>query len=100
MVFLELESESRTDRDYANYSESNQVSVSTLLGLVELQSGFPPDYIHCVCLGCVRKLLRVTLLPANCRLPARQIALLDQGPLYYNRTPNSQSLENVLKANF
>ena len=42
---------------YSEMKESNQISISPLQNLVSLRNNFPPDYLHTVCLGVVKRLI-------------------------------------------
>jgi hypothetical protein len=56
VVFPFCESTLRTDASYACLGENNQLSLSPLAEVVHLRTAFPPEYMHLVCLGIVRKL--------------------------------------------
>jgi len=56
MVFCVQRSELRTDIAYYNFQENNQLLLSPLTSIVPLRAGFPPDYMHLICLGVVQKL--------------------------------------------
>ena len=55
--FLDVNHEFRTDTNYNNFEESNQIRRSLLCDVLPLRASFPPEYMHLVCLGVVRKLL-------------------------------------------
>ncbi|XP_047128576.2 uncharacterized protein LOC124809079 [Hydra vulgaris] len=48
---------SRTDCDYKSLSESNQLFLSPLTEVANLNCDFPPEYMHTVCLGVMRRLV-------------------------------------------
>ena len=48
--------ESRTNEDYIAMNENNQRGPSPLLGVVDFVQDFPPDYMHAVCLGVVKRM--------------------------------------------
>jgi hypothetical protein len=82
IVYPHFSSELRDDDSYAKCKENNQSSLSPLCSVSRLLSDFPPDYMHCVCLGVVRKLMhfyfkRQTKLHMKCRLPASIICQVD-----------------------
>jgi hypothetical protein len=58
-IFPTTASDPRSDDDYDECSETNQLGPSPLLGIVNLGSAFVPDYMHAVCLGVARKLFRL-----------------------------------------
>jgi hypothetical protein len=73
----------RTDSEYLLFNENNQVSVSPLSGIVPMFSAFPPEYMHLVCLGVVRKLMRYYICHTKgarlpCRLSLSQISDLSE----------------------
>ena len=49
--------EQRSDEGYSLGQENNQIRTSPLTAIVPLKSSFPPEYMHCVCLGIMKKLL-------------------------------------------
>ena len=57
MVFSHQIDCPRSDSAYANFIESNQCVRSPILELIPMYSCFPPDLMHVVCLGVVRRLL-------------------------------------------
>jgi hypothetical protein len=72
VVFPAIRASSRTDVDYCNFAENNQLQLSPISSICGLYSDFPPDYMHCVCLGVVRKLFHFYLLPQKGhRLPCK-----------------------------
>jgi hypothetical protein len=83
VVFPYGHNNTRTDVAYDNMAENNQLRLSPLVGLVRLNSDFPPEYMHSVCLGIVRKLFKFYVLPnKGVRLPCKlsvvqQICLSD-----------------------
>ena len=56
IIFEETNFILRTDDAYSKFTENNQLSVSPLSVAVSLYSGFPPDYMHLICLGVMRRL--------------------------------------------
>lgn len=56
VVFPTITGIPRSDQDYAEFKEDNQLSLSLLANIVDLKSDFPIDYQHCICLGVVRRL--------------------------------------------
>jgi len=58
-IFPFVDATPRTNEAYASSNEENQESESPLLSVCSFIDAFPPDYMHCVCLGVVRKLLHV-----------------------------------------
>ena len=72
---------SPTNLKYSTGTENNQISLSPLLGLVDFYGGFPPDYMHAVCLGITRKLFHFFCCPIKgtklaCRLSLAQLSSL------------------------
>ncbi len=47
---------SRCDSAYKIGNENNQLSVSPLASVTDLRCNFPPEFMHSVCLGVVRKM--------------------------------------------
>lgn len=45
----------RSDIDYQNFEESNQIKVSPLNGLISYINDVPPEYMHLVCNGATKK---------------------------------------------
>lgn len=54
--YEQLHANSRTDENYAVLNENNQILLSPVAEICKLRSCFPPEFMHCVCLGVVRKL--------------------------------------------
>ena len=80
MTYSSKSHQLRSDSNYRNGLESNQVSVSPLLKLsnLGLRSSFPPEYQHLVCLGVCRRLLsfyftKVKDFKLPCRLSQTQL---------------------------
>ncbi|PAA76785.1 hypothetical protein BOX15_Mlig005569g2, partial [Macrostomum lignano] len=70
--------ELRTNEDYATMNENNQTIRSPLLLVVPFTTAFPPDFMHMVCLGIMKKLMKlytsgVKGLRAACRLSLEQV---------------------------
>lgn len=61
----------RTDDKYMSSSENNQLSRSPLVEVVSLKTGFPPEYMHLVCLGIMRRLLQSYMSNTHGLLPCR-----------------------------
>ena len=62
----------RSDQSYQRMMENNQLALSPLVGIVGLNFGFPPEYMHSICLGVVRKLFKYYLLTnKGARLPCK-----------------------------
>ncbi|MCL4156283.1 UNVERIFIED_CONTAM: hypothetical protein GTU68_014635 [Idotea baltica] len=69
--------EMRCNDFYCNIQENNQIRPSPLLHVVDLVYDFPPEYLHSVCLGVVKKLCTyfftyVRGLKLPCRLSVAQ----------------------------
>jgi len=47
----------RNDDTYLDVEENNQKGPSPLLGIVSFVTGFPVDFMHCVCLGVYKRFL-------------------------------------------
>lgn len=81
VIFPETETEPRTDMGYTNITENNQITRSVLYNIVPLKTGFPPEYMHSVCLGIMRKLLHYYCSPSKglrlpCKLSTNQLNIL------------------------
>ena len=48
---------SRSDEEYTHMNENNQIKLSPLAKFCSLKDSFPPEYMHSVCLGVMRRLL-------------------------------------------
>lgn len=111
VVFPSIDFEKRNDDDYREFRESNQISLSPLAAIVPLYSSFPPEYMHLVCLGVVRKLFNYYFsytkgqrLP--CRLSSTQkqqinndiLCLRAFTPCEFQRKPRSLSDLQYFKA--
>ncbi len=61
MIFSDKVSVARTNECYIQNLENNQLSISPLSKVVDIDfySNFVPDYQHCVCLGVTRKLFHL-----------------------------------------
>lgn len=67
-----LSSLSRNASSYDCFSESNQLSLSPLAGLVDIRNDFVPEYMHCVCLGVFKKMCSFYFVGAKgIRLPCK-----------------------------
>lgn len=51
----------RQDNLYSSFSENNQLSLSPLFDICSLKSSFPPEYMHLVCLGVMKRLMHCYL---------------------------------------
>ena len=72
MIFPSITETHRTDEDYHLGAESNQLFISPLRDITLLRSSFPPDAMHIIYLGIVRKLLHYYFSPNKGRiLPCR-----------------------------
>lgn len=47
----------RTDESYLSQQENNQLSLSPLVHVLSLRDSFPPEYMHSVCLGIVKRFI-------------------------------------------
>jgi hypothetical protein len=47
----------RLDKEFLEFDEGHQLSITPFLGLISFQKAFPPEYMHTVCLGVMRRLL-------------------------------------------
>lgn len=56
VVFPDEVGQNRTDESYRNMTESNQLRLSPLASIVGLNTGFPVEEMHCVCLGVFRRI--------------------------------------------
>ena len=65
ICFLYCRTDPRTDGCYDNFTENNQIALSPLIGTAKLLAEFPPEYMHSVCLGVVKRVC--TLFSANVR---------------------------------
>lgn len=78
IIFPETDATSRSDEECASVMENNQSSVSPLIGIVPLKTGFPPEYMHLVLLGVMKKIMLYIFTPTegcqmNCRFSRSQI---------------------------
>ena len=72
MTFPGIHFEMRSDDLYEQMAESYQLSASPFSGIAPLMKGFPPEYMHSVCLGVVRKLFHYYFTPTKgINLPCR-----------------------------
>lgn len=74
MTFAFTNNEMRSDQLYAAQEEDNQITLSPIAEICGLRSSFPPDYMHNICLGVCKKLLKVFVGGSNVRgkrLPCR-----------------------------
>ena len=73
---------SRTDCNYKSLSESNQLLLSPLAEVANLSYDFPPEYMHTVCLGVMRRLVISYFSNKygrfNCRVSENLKELLEQ----------------------
>ena len=54
-AFLYCRTGPQTDECYDNFTENNQIALSSLIGTAKLAE-FPPEYMHSVCLGVVKRM--------------------------------------------
>jgi hypothetical protein len=90
VVFCDHSAQLRSDNDYASFLENNQKSVSPLSPVVPLYSCFPPEFMHLVCLGVVRKVLNYFFLPTKgerlpCKLSVSQISQVSDKITYIRK---------------
>ncbi|CAM1154331.1 Uncharacterised protein r2_g4277 [Pycnogonum litorale] len=81
VVFQETESSPRTDESFRlMLDEDHHTGMSPLLELgIGMVSKFPLDYMHLVCLGVTRKLLKLWMKgPLRTRLSSRTVNLLSE----------------------
>ena len=64
VCFLYCRMDSLTDECYDNFTENNQIALSPLIGTAKLLAEFPPEYMHSVGLGVVK---RMCILFSNVR---------------------------------
>ena len=81
IIFPGVTSAPRQDATYVSMLENNQLSRSPLIDVVPLKSAFPPEYMHGICLGIMRKLLHYYCLPSKgirltCKFSSTQLDLL------------------------
>ena len=82
IIYEGLNFSKRTDFNYYNFLEDNQNCLSPLAKICSFENGFPPDYMHLVCLGVVRKLLNYYFFPnkeirLKCKIPNHLIQQLN-----------------------
>jgi hypothetical protein len=58
-MYSKLSDVLRIEREFLDIDNNHQISVSPLLAFISFEWCFPPDYMHCVCLGVVRRLLYI-----------------------------------------
>ena len=73
----------RSDEDYKNMSQNNQTKLSPLVSIVGLNTHFPVDELHCVCLGVFRRICfylfsRVKNVKISGRVKGIQLSLLSE----------------------
>ncbi|PAA83788.1 hypothetical protein BOX15_Mlig012075g14 [Macrostomum lignano] len=83
MCFPYNQYEPRTNDAYMSMRESNQLVSSPLLGIVNFVEDLPPEYMHSVCLGVVKRLFSLYVysikgIKLPCRLSAVQRIHLSQ----------------------
>jgi hypothetical protein len=62
MTFPERNAPLRTNDDFDKFEEvGHQLNISPLVGVVKMVSSFPPDYLHLICLGVMKRLLHYWL---------------------------------------
>lgn len=93
VIYPYSECEPRSDDHYVMGLENNQLSISPLASICSMTKAFPPEYMHSVCLGVVRRLLLSfftgTFGRLNCRLSETLISNLDSRlKLYKNCLPS------------
>jgi hypothetical protein len=76
VVYNSVASDARTDLQYASFLETNQLERTPFIDILPMYSCVPPDFMHVVCLGVVRKLLhfyftRIKGLRLRCKLSAQ-----------------------------
>ncbi|XP_065675755.1 uncharacterized protein LOC136091963 [Hydra vulgaris] len=80
-VLPDLSAPLRTDLDFFNQCDSehhNAVSPFTKLNY-SMVSGFPIDYMHCVCLGFVRRIINLWIQgPPPCRLSQNVVVVISE----------------------
>ena len=76
--FSGVNPESREDDLYCSMSENNQITESPLLHTVSFCDSFPPEYLHSVCLGQVRRLIASYMSNMHGLLPCRLSVPLKQ----------------------
>ena len=81
IVLPDLSAPLRTDLDFFNQLDSehhNAVSPFTNLNY-NMVSGFPIDYMHCVCLGVVRRIINLWIQgPPSCRLSQNIVVVISE----------------------
>jgi hypothetical protein len=94
VIFPSTVCEARTDFAYDNLLENNQICLSPLSGIVSFTLDFPPDYMHLVCLGVVRKLFsyyftNIKGYRFRCKLSATMMSDLNKMIMTYSKfTPS------------
>jgi hypothetical protein len=83
VIFPDFNSALRTDEEYMLFKENNQTSPSPFLSVVPLFHSFPPEYMHLLCLGVMRKLCHYYFCTTKgsrlpCRLSASQLSVVSQ----------------------
>lgn len=114
VIFPSMNDILRTDDNYATYNENNQTALSPLIHIIPLFSCFPPDYMHLLCLGVMKKLCNYYFSPTRhltlpCRLSRQLIINVNNQarfispffPSDFQRKPRSFSeLENFKATEF
>ena len=88
VVYSTTVGQTRTDERYHSHEENNQVALSPLSSIVGLNSHFPVDDLHCICLGVFRRIChyyfsKVKNFNVSCKLKTDQIRSLSDEILQY-----------------
>ena len=72
VCFLYCRTDPRIDECYDNFTENNQIALSPLIGSAKLLAEIPPEYMHSVCLGVVKRMCTLFSNVRGGRLPYSQ----------------------------
>jgi hypothetical protein len=83
VAYQSIVCETRNDTQYESFKESNQLTRTPFLDTLPIFSSFPPDFMHVVCLGVVKRLLHfycttVKGLRLSCKIRTPEMHLLNE----------------------
>ena len=82
--------QARTDESYSKMEENNQTKLSPLTSIVGLNTAFPVEEMHCVCLGVFRRICyylfsRVKKITVSCKVRKDQVNFLSADIEHYRK---------------
>jgi hypothetical protein len=83
IVFSKTSGAIRKADEFTEFDHNHQLSVSPLLGIMSFEHCFPPEYMHSICLGVIRRMLFIWCksnkkYPSSHRLTSALILKLDE----------------------